>query len=353
MTVEIKQFNCPNCTTPLDLKNAGRSKSIVCPSCGSQIDLTNPGFSILGNVGQRKEPQVTPLKLGMRGTVGGQEYEIIGRVVYQDDEDDIWDEWLLLSAAGQYVWISDSVNEGMAMWHSFVPVNPIEPDQIQEDESFVLRKERVTVRDTGDMSIEYLEGELTWKAKVGDSVKYAEADSANERISIEYSQDEIEFYWGEDLDRNATAKAFGLAQVLPQGGTMRNAAPTKKGCFSGIGMIFVSVFCIALLCVGASVFGALGGSSSSQAAATLAPICTTPTAVAGRTPVPGPAATPSCFVPTRVPGSSSTGGFFGTGIGGSSFSRGSSSSSSSNSSIRSGSSGRSPSGGGGSRGGGK
>jgi|GEM_PF-1974199 len=347
MPLEIKTFNCPKCGTPLDLKNAGRSKSIVCPSCGSQIDLTSPEYNILGNVGKRMEPQVTPFQLGMRGTISGQEYEIIGRAVYRDDEGDVWDEWLLLSAAGEYVWISDSANEGMALWHSFVPMNPVEPGSLQEDQSLVLRKTRVTVRDAGGMKIDYLEGELNWKATVGERVRYAEADSASERISIEYSQDEVEFYWGEDLDRNATAKAFGVTAPLPTGGTMRGKA--SVGILSGAGGIFVAIICIAGLCIGIAVMS--GGSSSASSA----PICTTPTPdtavrvvatqvvggasipVLGQvTPTPGATPTPACFVPTRAP---SSGGFFFL--------------PSSGGSIRSGSGGRSPSGGGGSRGGGK
>lgn len=343
MALEVKTFNCPKCGTALDLKNAGRSQSIVCPSCGSQIDLTSPEYNILGNVGRRMEPQVTPFQLGMRGNLSGQEFEIIGRVVYRDDEGDVWDEWLLLSAAGEYVWISDSENEGMALWHSFIPTNPVEPSSLEEDQSLVLRKTRVTVRDLGTMKIEYLEGELTWKAGVGDQVGYGEADSASERISIEYSRDEVEFYWGEDLDRNATAKAFGVVAQLPTGGTMRVKA--SVGILSGAGGIFSSIICIAMLCIGIAVMS--GGSTSS------APICTTPTTgiisrvstatvgdlsfpvITQVTPTPGATPTPACFIPTRAPGS---GGFFSPSSGGS---------------IRSGSSGRSPSGGGGSRGGGK
>lgn len=331
MPLEVKQFKCPNCSTPLDLKNVGRSKSIVCSSCGSQIDLTTPEYQILGNVGKRVAPQVTPFQLGMKGAIQGQQYEIIGRVVYHDDEGDIWDEWLMLSAAGEYVWISDSANEGMALWHSFVPVSPVEPDQIAEGESLVLRKERVTVRDQGSMRIDYLEGELTWKATVGDKVKYAEADSAHERISIEYSQDEIEFYWGEDLDRNQTAKAFGISQQLASGGTMRGKS--KAGVLSGLGVLFTVLICVALLCIALAIFGSSSGVASS------APICTTPTAVVGKVPTPGPSPTPSCFVPTPRPGSSGfffpSGGSIHTG------------------SIRSGSTGHGPSGGGGSHGGGK
>jgi hypothetical protein len=328
MPVDIKQFSCPKCASPLDLKNAGRSKSVVCPSCGSQIDLTSPEYQIIGSVGDRPDPQETQFKVGMQGALGSTMHEIIGRVVYHDDEDNIWDEWLLLSAAGEYVWISDSANEGMALWHSFVPTNPVEPDSIEEGATLNLRNAPVRVRDTGEARIDYLEGELTWKARVGDSVKYAEADGPNQRISIEYTESEIEFYWGERLDRAATAKAFGVVELPPP----EKAVASGGGCakaFSGIGIFGIVGLCILGMC--SFIAFTSGAGSSFSVAATPQPICATPsaatvTAFSARNP--GAVPTPICYIPTSVPRSS--GGFF---------SPGRSSSSSSSPSMKSGSTG--------------
>ena len=324
MNVDVKQLSCPKCASPLDLKNAGRSKSVICPSCGSQIDLTSPDFQIIGNVGERPDPQVTQFKIGMQGALKGGQHEIIGRVVYHDDEDDIWDEWLLLSAAGEYVWISDSENEGVALWHSFVPTNPVEPDSIEEGATLNLRDARVKVRDAGNARIDYLEGELTWKASVGDSVKYAEADGPNQRISIEYTENEIEFYWGERLDRVATAKAFGVAQAPPPAKVPASGFARVFGGATIFGVIAICMVCMCLFVALTSGAGsAVSDVSNSQ------PICATPsaatvTAFSARNP--GVVPTPVCYVPTPAPRSS--GGFFSPGR-----------SSSSSPSVRSGSSG--------------
>lgn len=299
MPLEVKQFNCPKCGSPLDLKNAGRSKSIICPSCHSQIDLTSPEYQVIGNVGNRPAPQATQFQIGMEGTLEGTQFQIIGRVVYRDDEGDVWDEWLLLSAAGEYVWISDSVNEGMALWRGFVPPEPVEPAKIHEGDTITLRGERIRVRDRGRATIDYLEGELTWKAQIRSTMEYIEADSPKQRISIEFTENEVEFYAGGRIDAAATAKAFGA----DAGKAMAGAGPIVKG-MSIVTMLIV-FGCIALMCVAVALLG--GVSSSAQSSL----ICYTPIAQvtsAGPTPVGGaPTVVPICVTTTPAPRSS--GGF--------------------------------------------
>ena len=221
----------------------------------------------MGQVGQRPDPQATQFKVGMQGPLDGQTFEIIGRVVYHDEEDDIWDEWLLLSAAGEYVWISDSDNEGMALWRGFVPSEPVEPAKIAEGMRLNLRNATVTVRDVGRANIDYLEGELTWKAKVNDKMNYAEADGASQRVSIEYTQNEIEFYYGRRLDRVATAKAFGAAASLvrikayqqqPSGGSR------AWGWIKSLIFVVLALFILSQVCAGNLHLTSGSGSSSSS-----------------------------------------------------------------------------------------
>jgi hypothetical protein len=221
-----------------------RSKSLICPSCSSQIDLTGQqGAQIVGKVGSRPRPRYLQLQPGMKCTLEGQERMIIGRVVYRGDEGDVWDEWLLLSAAGEYSWISDS-EEGIAHWHPFTPTQPIDPNTIREGGSINLRGQPCRVRDRGEAKITYLEGELTWKARLGDTMQYAEAEGATERLSLEWTPEEIEFYYGQRLNRIEVAKAFGLAT---QGVTGKGG---KGGCANTAIVIVVivvfMVFCIAM-----------------------------------------------------------------------------------------------------------
>jgi hypothetical protein len=253
--IEVTRLSCPNCAASLDLRNA-RSKSIVCSSCGSQIDVTDQAaLQKIGQVGLRPEPQVTPFQVGMQGTVKGEEHAIIGRVVYHSDEGDIWDEWLLLSAAGQYRWISDSKNEGMALWEPFTPTTPVDPSTIRFGSMINLREKPVAVRDVGSARIDYLEGELTWKAKVGDTMQYGEADGPNERYSIEWTQNEVEFYAGGRVDRAETASAFGVTAPVAE-----SAGSSGGGSSASCGSQIVTI--VIILVIVFVIVAIVGGSSS-------------------------------------------------------------------------------------------
>ena len=258
MPLEVRQFNCPQCGSPLDLKNA-RSKSVICPSCSSQIDLTGPQGQVVGRVGSRPTPRMTPFQPGMTGTLNGEQHMIIGRVLYRSDEGDEWDEWLLLSASGQYRWISDSEEEGMALWEPFVPTAPIDPNTIQEGRSINLRGAPARVRDRGEAKITYLEGELTWKARLGDTMQYAEAEGSDGRYSIEWTPEEVEFYWGQRLNRIEIARAFGLTS-LPSGAGATGPKSGKSNRLSAAIVIGVVVIFLCL-CIAMTALPSTGTSS--------------------------------------------------------------------------------------------
>lgn len=258
MPLEVKQLNCPQCGSPLELKNL-RSKSVICPSCNSQIDMTGEAGQVVGRVGSRPTPRMTQFRPGLQGTLNGEQYMVIGRVQYRGDEGDVWEEWLLLSAQGQYVWISDSEEEGMALWFPFVPTQPIDPNTIREGHTLNLRGAPAQVRDRGEARITYLEGELTWKARVGDTMNYAEADSASERLSIEWTSDEVEFYYGQRLNRRAVEQAFGLATAGPAAA----GSPQRKGSCLSTALVLLIVVVMLVICIlVVSVMPSTGGSST-------------------------------------------------------------------------------------------
>ena len=261
MPLKVRQFNCPQCGSPLDLKNA-RSKSVICPSCSSQIDLTGPQGQVVGRVGSRPTPRMTPFQPGMTGTLNGEQHMLIGRVLYRSDEGDEWDEWLLLSASGQYRWISDSEEEGMALWEPFVPTDPIDPNTIQEGRSINLRGAPARVRDRGEAKITYLEGELTWKARLGDTMQYAEAEGSDGRYSIEWTPEEVEFYWGQRLNRTEIAQAFGLTSAAVAAASGRSDA--KGNCRSAAIVIAVVIVFLVICMVMAMIpsTGSSGGFGS-------------------------------------------------------------------------------------------
>jgi uncharacterized membrane protein YgcG len=149
----------------------------------------------------------------------------------------------------------------------------------------------------GHATIDYLEGELTWKAHVGDGMSYIEADSAKQRISIEFTQSEVEFFWGEFLNAAEIQKAFGVPTTSARP-AMALAGGSKVGAL--VGGVITLFICVMVGCAG------IAGISQVSSAST---ICVTPTpnrTIQGQA-TPGPSPTPYCYVPTARPGS---GGFF-------------------------------------------
>jgi len=265
MPLEVRQFNCPQCGSPLELKNL-RSKSVICPSCSSQIDMTGEAGQVVGRVGNRPAPRMTQFRPGLQGTLNGEQTMVIGRVQYRGDEGDVWEEWLLLSAQGQYVWISDSEEEGMALWFPFVPTQPIDPNTIREGQTINLRGTPCRVRDRGEARITYLEGELTWKARIGDTMNYAEADSASERLSLEWTSEEVEFFYGPRLNRRAVEQAFGLATAASAAAASVAAGGPKRkgGCLNTALMLLIVVVMLVICVVVASAMPSTGSSSSTS-----------------------------------------------------------------------------------------
>jgi Domain of unknown function (DUF4178) len=266
MPLEVKQFNCPKCGSPLSIKNAGRSKSIVCPSCNSQIDLTGPEYQVVVNVGPRPEPTQTKFTIGMQGTLQGQAFEIIGRVRYRDDENYTWDEWLLLSAAGDYRWLSDDAEEGMVLWHAFTPTQPLDPNTVRDGQTINLGDGPARVTEVGVAIIDYLEGELTWKAAKGESMHALDAQGAGGAMfSIEWTADEVEFYRGGRQNSAEAAAAFGVPRGAAVGvASGGGAAAGKRHAPLAVVMIVALVIIMLCVCVGAAV-GAGGGGSDCAA----------------------------------------------------------------------------------------
>jgi hypothetical protein len=270
MSVEVNRFNCPNCGAPLDIRTMGRAKSIVCNYCHSQIDLTQPPYQVVGNVGERPDPVGTPFQLGMQGAIGEDTYQIIGRVRYRDEED-VWDEWLILSRVGAYRWISDSEDVGLVLWYPFNPPAPINPMTIDRGGKLNLGgMAPATVRSRGTARIDYIEGELTWRATVGDTMNYAEAVGADGTMySVEWTASEVEFYGGQKLDRNAIHQSFGIQGPVPMAA---GAGSSGSGCGLSPTMIAILVVVVIIICIvmsalpssgygGSGIF--IGGGSSS------------------------------------------------------------------------------------------
>ena len=202
-----KSIKCTRCGAPLELKSA-RAKTIVCGHCGAQLDLTTPDYAFLEEL--RRDPLVHPLRVGMKGTFHGIVWEIIGHIRFQELTW-WWDEYLVLASDGRTGWIQ--YDEGVFRWFEpFVP-QQLEPVDFQSH-WLVADGRREPVMERGRGRIDRIEGELTWKARVGEQVEYLDGH----RMAIEITPRELEWFLVSPMQRPQIAHLFGITpQQLAQG----------------------------------------------------------------------------------------------------------------------------------------
>lgn len=78
----------------------------------------------------------------------------------------------------------------------------------------VLEDRRYRITEASDARVCAVEGELTAAAPVGDSFGYIDAEALGKLYSVEWTEDEIEFYRGRRMSEREVLQAFGLKRLL-------------------------------------------------------------------------------------------------------------------------------------------
>ncbi len=188
------------------------------------------------------------LKLGLRGNLNGKEYEIIGHVRYQeedeygyeseaenihyydydqyDDEDDdaeyedfedcdIWDEWVAVSDDGVYHYFVEE--EGKFFSHSeYIPSSidlESDSDKIEFEGKKISKDEGYYAR------LIFAEGELPYVPEIGERVLCYDITKGRESFSIEKSEDEVSITRGEEIAVEDLSQAFGVEISSRSSGT--------------------------------------------------------------------------------------------------------------------------------------
>ncbi|MCS6800806.1 MAG: DUF4178 domain-containing protein [Chloroflexota bacterium] len=237
MPLEIRKLSCPRCGASLEVLNARRTKTLVCRSCGSQLDLTDPALQVVANLTNVRATPRTPISLGMWGQFRGKQWQVIGRVRYRE-EGAFWDEWLLMTEEGELLWLTEG-EEGFTLYDPIVPREPTDPETVGL--TLTLDGTRYPVRARGIGTIDYLEGELTWKATRGDQVRYLDAQLGQTKAAIEWTPSEIEFFRGEKLPANAVRQAFGLPLLRPDQVVFGSGRPSLLSALVLAVIVFICV----------------------------------------------------------------------------------------------------------------
>lgn len=215
----MKQLKCTSCGAPLEVFSAG-TKTIGCKYCQAQIDLTSPQFAAYAGMAQ--PPIRAPLKVGQTGTLEAQGCQIIGHLRLAE-QDWWWDEYLILLADGTTRWLQYD-DGAFAIYKSVRLEHPLDPMSIGS--TFHLGKVMYRVADRGRATIQRIEGELTWKAKVGDPMAWIDAvtpdivgdPSRPRRLGVEWTSQELELFGKTAMTWREVAAAFGMTMLELEAG---------------------------------------------------------------------------------------------------------------------------------------
>lgn len=162
---------------------------------------------------------LTPIRVGMVGTLTGKQYRVAGRVVMgMDDEGDTyyWNEFNLVSDDGDSVTLVYEVTESGGEWRLFTMFEPENPMSVQEatskrvGDSVNLEGRPIRITLVDESKVYFIEGQAPEGVEVGDVAHYFNAEAGNSMIVVSWTGDEAEFYRGLDLPRATVASAFNL-----------------------------------------------------------------------------------------------------------------------------------------------
>ena len=265
----IETLQCPSCGGTVTIRNSEGAQTVVCQYCGSVLDLTPEQAAIVGQT-NLKTPALQPIELGMKGTFGGVEHEVVGWLRYRgagDGESWVWNEWLLLGADGSVRWLSYDSEVGFLLQQRMPITRAFDPDRTSRlplpdgSEAYVTERAQAT--------LQAIRGELTWRATVGDRIRYLEATRGATHYSVEYSRDELELSAGERLSDAAVWRAFGQTARAEAIAEQNRRGPA----FRQIGKLSVWLALVSLLlfgmagCIGRTVLNERASLPSTGASA--------------------------------------------------------------------------------------
>ena len=102
--------NCPNCGAEVTFRSPALPIK-VCDYCHTAVMRIEDGVRDMGKIAVLPY-DISPVQIGTRGQVDGQNFDIVGRVRWGWG-DGYWNEWLMLFADGAYGWLGEAMGDFM------------------------------------------------------------------------------------------------------------------------------------------------------------------------------------------------------------------------------------------------
>lgn len=243
----VERLDCGACGAAVPIYGGESARMLSCRSCGSRLERRGEDLEVLGELAKSKKARRAPVPLGSTGELEGTTWRVVGylRMVQREEGVDYpTDEHLLWSEDQGYAWLTIE-NGHFSLCRELAKAPMVDFARRKRRSSFEFDGRSWKAFETGRQKVEAVDGELTWVAKVGDRVEYADATSPPYLLSQETSLDEkgnpVEVEWSESVyvDRKDVALAFGVPvppkrgvaphQPFRQAQTLRDSALVMVG----------------------------------------------------------------------------------------------------------------------------
>ncbi len=177
-----------------------------CLNCGEEYDQETQLYYEFFADDFTLDKDRSIFKLGLKGTLQGVEYEIIGRIRFQEEDEyevATWDEWLAVNSEGSYHYFVEEEGE-INSYEEYIPESiDLESDPINFEGKKISSEEAYVGR------IVYAEGELPWQPEIGEPVTMYDIKKDGIRYSIEQSEGEVSITRGDRITHKEIIDAFG------------------------------------------------------------------------------------------------------------------------------------------------
>ena len=218
---ELKALKCPKCGG--DLSKGARStydedeeEDVTIPvarciQCNTEYDQHTPEYYELFADDLTRDKDSTIFKLGLKGKIKNVEYEIIGRLRYQEEDEyekSTWDEWVAISGDGVYHYLVEEDGR-IDSYEEYVP----ESIDMESNGSYIeFEGKKIPKSDGYAGRIVLAEGELPWKPEIGEATLCYDFKKDGRQYTIEKSDDEVSITKGEKLTHGEVIEAFNIEQ---------------------------------------------------------------------------------------------------------------------------------------------
>jgi hypothetical protein len=245
---KLRSINCRQCGAPLTLHGGHKVESLTCGFCGSVLDA-HDDYKVLQTYKNLKRP-LCPIKIGMNATIMDVSFTAIGVLQFRDEEHVSWVEVALFSPTHGYAWLE--YDHGHFVFTRRTRDIPGSHGALHHKARFDAAGRTYKVHSNYLAEVTFVEGELTFVAKVGDWVRVVEGIDPPFGYVIEMTGEEQEYLLSQYLAAEDVYNAFGLdPDEMREQPHVHPLQPYKaSGFVSGLkaaGMIFTPIALLLLL----------------------------------------------------------------------------------------------------------